>query len=109
MNELRAYCTYFDSGYLSRGLALIQSLREHGDDSPVWVLALDDAARSYLDEAAIPGVFTLSMSDIEAAEPLLPPLRPSRSRMEYIFTSTPLLMRWVAARQADQDTVVIYL
>jgi hypothetical protein len=108
MNESRAYCTYFDSGYLSRGLALIQSLRDHGDDSPVWVLALDDAANSYLDAAALPGVFTLTMDQIEAAEPLLPPLKAGRSRMEYIFTSTPLLMRWVL-RQQPQDSVVVYL
>jgi hypothetical protein len=109
MNELRAYCTYFDSGYLSRGLALIRSLREHGDDAPVWVLALDDAARSYLDDARLPGVFTLTMADIEASEPLLAPLRVSRSRMEYIFTSTPLLLRWVIDKQEQHDTVVIYL
>ena len=109
MVNARAYCTYFDSGYLSRGLALIESLRRHGDDAPVWVLALDDAAQRYLDDAALPGVFTLAMADIEAAEPALAPLRASRSRMEYIFTSTPLVMRWVANKQLDADTVVIYL
>jgi hypothetical protein len=108
MNQLHAYCTYFDSGYLSRGLALIQSLRVNGDDSPLWVLCLDDAAKTYLDAERLPGVFTLTMSDVEAAEPLLAPLRASRSRMEYIFTSTPLLMRWVM-NQHDEGTVVIYL
>jgi hypothetical protein len=104
-----AYCTYFDSGYLSRGLALIASLREHGDNSPVWILTLDNAAKEYLDAAALPDVFTLTMAEIEAAEPLLAPLKASRSRMEYIFTSTPLLMRWVTNTQHDADAVVIYL
>jgi hypothetical protein len=109
MEPLHAYCTYFDSGYLSRGLALIKSLRDHDDHAPVWVLALDDATSSYLEEAQLPGVFTLAMTDIEAAEPLLSPLKADRSRMEYIFTSTPLLMRWVTNRQEDPETVVIYL
>jgi hypothetical protein len=109
MEQQHAYCTYFDSGYLSRGLALIESLRAHGDDATVWVLALDDRAKEYLDEAGLPGVKTLSMADIEAAEPELLPLRSSRSRMEYVFTSTPLLMRWVAHKQSDRSTVVIYL
>ena len=109
MEQGRAYCTYFDSGYLSRGLALISSLRDHGDTSPVWVLALDDTTRSYLEEAQLAGVFTLTMGDIEAAEPLLRPLKADRSRMEYIFTSTPLLMRWVSMRQNEPQTVVIYL
>lgn len=105
----RAYCTYFDSGYLSRGLTLIESLRAHGDDAPVWVLALDDDAKRYLDEAAIPGVTAITIADIEAAEPGLPPLKAQRSRMEYYFTATPLLMRWVMNRQADPQAVVIYL
>lgn len=105
-----AYCTYFDSGYLSRGLALIESLRARGDDSPVWVLALDNATRTYLDAANIPNVFTLTIADIEAAEPDLLPLKSSRSRMEYYFTTTPLLMRWVLDRHDDpSEIIVIYL
>lgn len=105
----RAYATYFDSGYLSRGLTLIDSLRRHGDNAPVWILTLDDAAKRYLDDAALPGVTALTIADIEAAEPALPPLKSQRSRMEYYFTATPLLMKWVMARQADPQTVVIYL
>jgi hypothetical protein len=72
-------------------------------------LALDDRAKQYLDDAKLPGVLTLAIADLEAAEPELLPLKSSRSRMEYIFTSTPLLMRWVANKQADPSTVVIYL
>lgn len=109
MEHTRAYCTYFDSGYLSRGLVLIESLREHGDDSPVWVLALDEAAREYIDAAELPGVFTLTIAELEAAEPQLLALKSQRSRMEYFFTSTPLLMRWVANQQSKPSTVVIYL
>lgn len=105
----RAYATYFDSGYLSRGLTLIDSLRRHGDHAPVWILTLDDAAKRYLDEAALPGVTAVTIADIEAAEPALPPLKSQRSRMEYYFTATPLLMKWVMAMQADPRTVVIYL
>jgi hypothetical protein len=109
VNQPHIYCTYFDSGYLTRGLALIESLRQHGDDSPVWVLALDDAAKKYLDEAALPGVHTLAFADIESANPALSPLKTSRSRMEYVFTSTPLLLRWVMDKHADANAVVIYL
>jgi hypothetical protein len=105
----RVYCTYFDSGYLSRGLTLIESLRAHGDDAEVWVLALDDDAKRYLDDARLPGVSAITIAEIEAAEPQLLPLKSQRSRMEYYFTATPLLMRWVMARQADPGTVVIYL
>jgi hypothetical protein len=107
---MHAYCTYFDSGYLARGLSLIDSIRSNGDASPVWVLALDDAAREYLDSVALPNVFTLTIAEIEAAVPELLPLKSRRSRMEYYFTTTPLIMRWVLDQcETPADTTVIYL
>jgi len=107
---MHAYCTYFDSGYLSRGLSLIDSIRGNGDAAPIWVLALDDVAREYLDSAAHPNVFTLTIAEIEAAFPELLPLKSSRSRMEYYFTTTPLVMRWVLNQYENPaETTVVYL
>ena len=105
----RVYCTYFDSGYLSRGLALISSLREHGDDSPVYVLALDNAAALYLDQHAPENVFVLRIEELERAEPELLPLKAQRSRMEYYFTCTPLLIRYVMNKQNILGGLSIYL
>lgn len=108
MSELVVYCTYFDSGYLSRGLALIESLRAHGDDSAVWVLTLDHAAHDYLVDAALPGVVPITVADLEAAVPELLPLKEQRSRMEYYFTMTPLLVRHVMDAHTE-PTLVAYL
>lgn len=105
----RVYCTYFDSGYLSRGLALIASLREHGDNSPVYVLALDNAAALYLEENAPDNVFVLRIQELELAEPELLPLKAQRSRMEYYFTCTPLLIRFVMNKQNIPGGMSIYL
>jgi len=103
-----AYCTYFDSGYLSRGLALIASLREHGDEADVWVLALDQAAADYLEAAGLPGVHVLTAADLEASRPDLAAVKGTRSRMEYYFTMTPLLVQAVQER-TPAGTTVIYL
>lgn len=108
-DQPHAYCTYFDSGYLSRGLALIESLRAHGDAAPVWIMALDDAARDYLVDAALPGVHVMSVTDLEKSVLQLAPLKSQRSRMEYYFTTTPLLVRWVMQQYGSVDTSVIYL
>lgn len=107
-SEPHAYCTYFDSGYLARGLALIESIRAHGDESPVWVMALDDAAWGYLENAALPGVHVLTVAALEASIPELAPRKATRSRMEYYFTTTPLLIRWVMQQQPE-PTAVAYL
>ncbi len=103
-----AYCTYFDSGYLSRGLALIESLRANGDEAEVWIMALDDAVYDYFTQAGLENVTVISVSELEAAEPALATVKPERSRMEYYFTCTPLLIRFVMNRH-ETPTSVIYL
>ena len=103
-----AYCTYFDRGYLARGLALIRSLRRHGDDSPVWILAMDGDVERFVREVDDPAVFVLTLSDLEAADPRLLTVKSSRSRMEYYFTCTAQLMRWVAGR-SPAGSEVAYL
>ena len=40
---MRHYCTYFDEGYLSRGLVLYRSLEALGEPFRLWVLALTPA------------------------------------------------------------------
>lgn len=112
MSELRntrVYCTYFDSGYLSRGLALFNSLRLHGDYSDVYVLALDAAVESFLEEHAPENVYVINIGELEKTEPSLIPLKSERSRMEYYFTCTPLLIRYVMNKLANPGSVAIYL
>lgn len=109
LSSSRAYCTYFDGGYLNRGLALISSLREHGDESPVYVLALDDSVAEYFERNALPNVILLRVEELEKVEPALIQVKPERSRMEYYFTCTPLLIRYVMNRFTVADSVAIYL
>jgi hypothetical protein len=105
----RSYCTYFDVGYLPRGLALIESLRRHGDDSDVWVLCLDDDTHTYITALADPAIHAISIADLESARPELLEVKSSRSSMEYYFTCTPQLVRHVMTAYGDEDRVIIYL
>ena len=103
-----AYATYFDSGYLSRGLALIESLREHGDASPVWIMALDDQVPALVAAAGLPDVTVIGVEAIEEEVPGLSALKGERTRMEYYFTTTPLLIAYVM-RHSPAGTDVAYL
>lgn len=89
---MRHYCTYFDANYLTRGLALIDSLRRHDGDIRMAVLCLDDTSFALLRQLAIPGVLPVSLADLEAADPALITARNNRSRLEYIWTLTPALI-----------------
>ncbi len=103
------YCTYFDSGYLARGLALIESLRAHGDFSDVVVLALDEEVKAFFDAEGIPGVRAIDVGELERSTPRLLDLKSSRSRMEYYFTCTPLLIRHTMDVYATPGSVTIYV
>lgn len=90
-----AYCTYFDSGYLAQGRLLIESLRNCGDQSPVYVLALDESAHAAVASWGYRGVMPLHLDELESRFPELASAKSNRSRMEYYFTLTPLLVNYV--------------
>lgn len=104
-----AYCTFFDVGYLSRGIAMIRSLRENGDDSIVYLLALDEATRTYFDDFPMENVQLLMIEDIEEFSPELFAVKNDRTRMEYYFTTTPQLFRYIFNREQKPGQVVTYL
>jgi hypothetical protein len=102
------YCTYFDHRYLTRGLAMIESLRRVGEGGLVWVLCLNDQAYESLQNMRVPGVEPIRLSDFERANPQVTTVREQRSTMEYFFTMTPWLVRHVM-RLSPQADWVTYL
>lgn len=103
-----AYCTFFDSGYLSRGLVMIESLRANGDESPVWIMALDDEVPARITEVGMPGVTVMRLEDLEQANPRLLTVKDARARMEYVFTTTAFYIPYVMDH-SPPGTSVAYL
>jgi hypothetical protein len=98
MTAERHYCTYFDSNYLAYGLTLYQSLRRHSPPFALHILCFDDLAYEYLDRARLDGVHPIRLRDLEEWDPALGAAKASRSRVEYYFTCTPDLVRYVMDR-----------
>jgi hypothetical protein len=90
---MRHYCTYFDSNYLSRGLALHDSLRACAGEFQLTVLCMDDAAEAALRTRALPGVQLLPVARLVEKYPALAAARSGRSKLEFYFTCTSWLMR----------------
>jgi len=92
----RFYCTYFDRNYLVRGLALIRSLQEHSEgDWELFVVCMDEETRHILERFVFPNVTHLSMTQIEAADPELASAKNDRTRVEYLWTTTPAIILWL--------------
>jgi hypothetical protein len=102
---IRAYCTYFDRGYAPRGLAMISSLRAAGETAPVHVVCFDEEAVQAVEAASISAVRVVRIAELEERHPELAAVRPSRSRVEYYFTSTPTVVGDALAATPEAEWV----
>ena len=105
---MRHYCTYFDSAYLLRGLTLFRSLQEHAAPFTLWVLCCDDAAFEALQTLDVANLRAIKLSEVEAFEPRLAPLKSKRSRAEYLWTLSPIWPLFLLQNQ-PQIEVICYL
>jgi hypothetical protein len=99
------YCTYFDHRYAARALAMIQSLRDQGGEGPVWVLCLDEQAEMLTAAFPVDDVRVVQLAAIEAHFPGLATARGNRSLLEYYYTLTPHIMRYVFDKAPEAERV----
>ena len=101
---MRYYCTYFDRHYLTRGLALLTSLRRH-ESSPytLFVVCMDEITRAVLARLAIPGVRLIPLHEIERRDEALLAAKCSRSLVEYYWTMTPTIILRILERHREVD------
>jgi hypothetical protein len=97
----REFCTYFDSRYLVRGLALAGSIARHCPDYRLWVLCLDEACYATLQRLDLPCIVPLRLEDFEADDAELQAAKGNRTRIEYYFTCTPSLPLYIFRQAAD--------
>lgn len=98
------FCTYFDSNYLPRALALYNSLRRHAGEFRLYVLCLDAATYVHLSGAGAPEwIIPVRLSELEAADPALAAVRETRSRVEYYFTCTAAFQVYLLERFPEID------
>lgn len=95
------FCTCFDRNYLVCGCTLFRSLCRHVEDFTLYVAALDDEAFRLLEALGDPRLVPVRLAEIEAFDPEFAATRSNRSRVEYIFTLSPVLPRFLFARHPE--------
>jgi hypothetical protein len=81
------FCTLFDANYLTRGLALYESLLHTCGSFRLFVVTFDDNSYHYLKNAGLEHLVPISLSEFE--DPQLLAVKPQRSAAEYCWTCTP--------------------
>lgn len=101
----RHFCTYFDHRYLVQGLALHASLQRHSPASTLWVLCLSNECEAFLRNANLRGMRLISLGLLEQADQDLASVRHTRSLVEYYFTCSPCLPRYLLRSFAEIDSI----
>ncbi len=83
---LTNFCTLFDSNYLSRGLAMYESLRRHCRDFHLYIFAFDDRCFSVLNKLNLEKTTVIGLKDF--LDEALLKIQPSRTATEFCWTAT---------------------
>jgi hypothetical protein len=83
---MQNFCTLFNSFYLSRGLALYNSLLKQDIDFHLYIFAFDEACYGVLRRLNLPNATIISLREFETPELLS--VKPDRTTAEYCWTST---------------------
>jgi hypothetical protein len=88
------FITLFDKNYLSRGLALYNSLVKHCDNFILYILAMDQETKNFLSKENFKNISIISLNQIESFYPELMDLKKTRSIAEYCWTLTPYSIQY---------------
>lgn len=102
------FCTYCDQGYAARMLCLHDSLKAQGEPFKLWVLCFDQATESVIRGLGDSSLAAIPLVELTAADSDYAATRENRSRVEFYFTSTPVLVRHCLRREPTAE-VMTYL
>lgn len=86
------YCTLFDSNYLTRGLAMYESLLKYTDNFHLYIFAFDEKAYRMLKILHLKYATVISLQEFEDEELLK--IKEGRSAGEYCWTCTPSIIKY---------------
>jgi len=86
------YCTLFDSNYLTRGLAMYESLKKHSDSFHLYIFAFDDRSYQLLKKLDLDSTTIISLQEFE--DEALLKIKSDRGAGEYCWTCTPSTIKY---------------
>ena len=89
------FCSYFDFNYLSRFLTLLKSLEKFNVNYTFYVLALDKFVLNFLKDFNFKKIKLIRIDEVENEYKELLIVKKNRSKIEYYFTLTPFLPKYI--------------
>jgi hypothetical protein len=95
LQKERYFCTYLDENYLPQGLALVRSIGDHHADFVVFICTMSRKAENVLQKLQIKNVIVVPLRKVEEYNPILKKKKKERTKIEYYFTCTPILIHYL--------------
>jgi hypothetical protein len=102
---MHQFCTLFDANYLPRALVLHRSLVETGEDFRLRAYCMDERSARLLDRLDLAGVHVIPLARLEADDPELAAVKPTRSPVEYLWTATPAICLHSLEREPGLEAI----
>lgn len=99
------FCTLFDSYYLDKGITLYRSLERCSSDFRLYIFCFDDKAHEILTDMELSHAVVIHHSEIEDEELLK--LKKERSKAEYCWTCTPVIIEHVLKNYGEPNCTYI--
>ena len=105
MNHENHFCTLFDVNYLPRGLVLYESLARTCPEFSLRVFCMDVETKQILDRLRLPSLQAIALEELEAHDPALLAVKPTRTQVEYCWTATPAVSLFALDREPELDLI----
>ena len=99
------FCTLFDSNYLTRGLVMYESLRQHCHDFHLYIFPFDSTSYNILESLKLENVTLIPLSEFENEELLR--VKSTRTNAEYCWTATSSTILYVLEKFKAPDCTYI--
>lgn len=86
------FCTLFDSNYLTRGIAMYESLKKHCNKFHLYIFAFDDTSIELLQKLNLDCITLVPFFEFE--DELLLEIKKDRTAGEYCWTCTPSVIKY---------------
>jgi hypothetical protein len=87
-----SYCTLFNSDYLTRGLAMYESLKKQSNKFHLYIFAFDDRSYTLLEKLDLKYTTIISLKEFEDERLLA--IKGDRTAGEYCWTCTPSIIKY---------------
>ncbi len=95
MSARREFCTLFDSNYLIKAVAMYRSLERHCPSFHLTAFCFDEEVERLLAKLGLEHLSVVPLRDLEAHDAALLSVKGDRSPVEYCWTATPALSRYM--------------